>query len=142
MPYKAKEFGHYLELVDYMNGAVLGKKLDSKVFGLHNLTFIVNDGADKTVTFQDPTFVGLSPKQIYNQIFAVQNNLAVLRDYGDSPSKPQLAVITDTFTVKGTGTANAILGFDNTDAQVNDIVPANIVSVFRNEGNRYHLIHV
>jgi hypothetical protein len=140
--YKAKTFGHFQELVDYMNGVVIGKKLPKKVFGLHGLTFIVNDGADKTTTFQDPTFEGLSPKQIYAQIYAVQNDLAVLRDYGDSPVSPSLAVIKDTYTVKGTGTANAILGFDNVDVQVNDILPANIIATFRNEGNRYHLIHV
>lgn len=143
MAFNAKTFGHFNELVDYMNGVVFGKKLDARVYGLHGLTLIVNDGALKTVTFADATLAGLTPKQILAQIQAVQAGLVVFRDYGDStPAKPNLAVVTPTFIVKGNGTANAILGFRAVDVTVTPLAQANIVSVMRNEGNRFHLIHV
>jgi len=141
MAYNAKIFGHFQEMVDYMNGVVVGKKLIKKVYGLNGLTLIINNGVDRTVVFADATGGGLSAKDIYTQIYAVATNLAVLRDYGGSPTSPALAVVRDTNIVKGSGTANAILGFAAVDAPVTALVQANIVTVFRNEGNRYHLIH-
>ena len=141
MAYNAKIFGHFQELVDYLNGVVVGKKLVKKVFGLDELTLIINDGTNKTVTFADTTGAGLTAKDIYAQIYAVATDLAILRDYGESPSAPALAVVKAANIVRGTGTANAILGFAATDTTVTAIAQANIITVFRNEGNRYHLIH-
>jgi hypothetical protein len=153
MAYTFIQFDNGQELVDYLNGVVVGIALPSaqRVTGLHGLTLIINDGtADRTVTFSDPSGVGLLPKQISDQIHAAHVNLAngvTLRNYGHAaPPRVKVAVTTATYIVKNTGTANAILGFSTTapgsTVGANAVAKADIITVFtKDEGNRFGVVH-
>lgn len=94
-----------LELI--INGGVLGGTklvgVSGKVQSLHGLTLIVNT---VTVTFSDPTGVGLTYQQIKTAIEAVVTGAAVRFIDG------QLAIEHATgVTVGAAGTANSIFGF-------------------------------
>lgn len=150
MAYTAREFDNLQEATDYLNGVVLGKSvhLNKPIYGLHGLTLIINDGAaDRTVTFADATGVGLTPKEILNQIQATHANLVSstsIRNYGHVvPPQGHIALVTATYSVDKDGTANTILGFDTAaDSTVTPIVQADIVAVLPREGLRISVIHV
>jgi hypothetical protein len=144
MAYKARTFSNSQEFVDYLNGVVLSNQLALKTFGLHGLTLIINNGVDRVVTFVDATGLGLTAKEILTQILAVAASLAALRMYGNSTNnRPQLAVLTATWFVKSTGTANTKFGFSTTsNTTVTPIVQANIVSVVAAPaGNGFTVVH-
>jgi len=146
-----KQVDNQQELDDYLNGRVLGSPLKSKVHGLDGLTLIINNGGDQTVTFSDTDGVGLSPKQILDKIVADVPALANhvgLRNYNHSTSylsaALQIVLLTATYFVKGTGTANTILGFLAVDQTVTPIPQANIVSILpaSGPGGMFVVVHV
>jgi len=149
MAYVARLFDCMEELADYLNGLVSGKHLPKLTYGLNGLTLIINDGVgDRTVTFVDATNAGLSAKQILDQVRATHANLATvaLRNYGhQSPPQSKLTVVTVGHTVKGTGTANALLGFAASDVVVGAaaVPQANVVSIlWGTNSNKISLLHV
>ena len=102
-----------------------------------------------TVTFADPTFEGLLPKQILDQIRATHTSLetVALRNYGhQAPPQQKLMVVTTGHTVVKTGTANALLGFSTAvDVVVGAtaVAQANIVSIlWGTNSNKISLLHV
>ena len=154
MAYVAKTFDNLEELTDYLNDVAKGKPLlaGSRVFGLHGLTLIINDGAaDRTVTFSDATGYGLLPKEILDQIHATHASLVSphvgFRNYGHAaPPRVTLSVFTASYAIKNSGTSNVVLGFPVAPAAsvtvgANAVVKANIVSVTREEGNRISVLH-
>lgn len=150
MAYVTREFDNVCEMVDYLNDIVLGKTLPAnvRVRNLGSKTLIVNDGtADRTATFVDASGEGLLPKEIIDQIKAAHASLAnvTLRSYCHNvlPSV-HIAVVTPTYTVKKTGTANTILGFSTAvDVVVgaNAVPKANIVSIVPMNNQRFSVIH-
>jgi hypothetical protein len=152
MAYVSKTFDNFEELVDYLNDIARGKLLPaaSRVYGLHGLTLIINDGgADRTVTFADADGTGLLPKEILAQIHATHANLASpnvgFRNYGHaSPPKVALAVVTSGYIVRQTGTANELLGLSTSAAKTvgaNAVASADIVMLDTFESNRICVIH-
>jgi hypothetical protein len=143
--YIDKTFSNPDELVDFLNGAVRGKPLANTVYGLHGLTVIINDGgSDRTTTLADPTAAGLSPAAILAQIRVTNSSMAAvkLRSYGQSPQRPILVIDGQWFIVRGSGTANAILGFSASDTKVTAIAVANITHITASisGGPRYDVI--
>lgn len=136
-----RQFSHLQELLDYLNDVMLSKDLPPTL-DLDTLTLIVNDGADKTVTFVGN---GLTPNQIVIQINAVKAAAASLRNYGQSsPPQSKLAFVLATLKVKSTGTANALLGLPTAGGDVtvgaNATPKADIVAITE-FANRYTVIH-
>lgn len=150
MAYVPRLFDCMEELADYLNGLVGGKYLGQRTFGLDGLTLIINDGgADRTVTFADPTFEGLLAKQILDQIRATHAALetVALRNYGhQAPPQQKLMVVTVGHKVLKTGTANALLGFSTAvDVVVGAaaVAQADIVSIlWGTNSNKISLLHV
>ena len=69
--YNYHTFSSPAELVDFLNGTIVGIPLPALVYGLHGKTIVVSDGAsDYTITLADPTSAGLSPSAILDQIQA------------------------------------------------------------------------
>ena len=67
--YTYNTFSSAAELIDFLNGTVIGSPLPSVVRGLHGLTLKVNDGStDYSIVFSDPLGFGLSPSAILDQI--------------------------------------------------------------------------
>jgi len=129
--YTYHTFSSPAELIDFLNGAIVGLPLPSLVFGLHGLTLVVNDGlADRTVTFSDPSGFGLSPFVILTQVQVVHANLAnvKLRSYGLSPQNWQLVLDAQGYAVKA-GTANVVLGWPAGATTVNQISSTDIIHV-------------
>lgn len=149
MAFVTRLFDCMEELADYLNGLVSGKHLPKLTYGLNGLTLIINDGVgDRTVTFVDADNVGLSAKQILDQIRATHGSLVTvaLRNYGhQSPPQHKLMVVTAGHTVDKDGTANALLGFSTTvDAVVGAaaVAKANIVSIlWGTNSNKISLLH-
>jgi len=147
MAFVTRQYDNAQELTDYLNGIVLSASLPpGKIFGLDGLTLIINDGAAKTVTFADPTNVGLALPEIIAQIEAVSSGFATLRNYGHiAPPKYQLAFVGATDQVLHTGTANTILGLGTSGGPFiiggAAVAIANIVAVFNMENNRIGVIH-
>lgn len=149
MAYVPRVFDCMEELADYLNGLVGGKYLPKLTYGLDGLTLIINDGGvDRTVTFSDPTFEGLLPKQILDQVRATHVALetVALRNYGhQAPPQQKLMVVTAGHTVVETGTANMLLGFSTTVAVVVGaaaVAQADIVSIMMTSpGSKISLLH-
>jgi hypothetical protein len=150
MAYIGRHFDSIQEMTDYLNDVVLSGPLGERVLGLHGKTLIINDGgADRVVTFSDPTGVGLTPNQIRQQIYDTHSGLqgaVELRNYRVAvPPTPQIAIVTVAYYVKATGTANALLGFSTTsDTTVGDsaVAQADIITIQSDEsGNKFSLVH-
>lgn len=150
MAYIQKQFDTAQEMMDYLNDVALSKPLPAKVDGLHGLTLIIHDGtADRTVTFSDPTGVGLTPNQIRDQIYATHANLQTavkLRNYRTTvPQRYLLAIVTVTYTIQDSGTANDILGYSSSGDTIvgaNAVAKSNIVMMTATEsGNKYIVVH-
>ena len=149
MPYKSFITDNPEEMVDFLNGSLSSKPLGVRVNGLHNLTLTIFNGtANQTVTFSDASGVGLTFNQIMDQIHATDASLAAPnvfgRSYGHSPPVLHRIIIqTATYLVRGTGTANTVLGFPGSDtAAVAAIAQANIVNLFINHAERYTLFYM
>lgn len=147
MAYVLKQFDTAQEVTDYLNGVVQGKPVGVKVLGLHGLTLKVNPaGSLRTVTFADASGVGLSPKEVLDQIEAVNADMvgvATFRAYRTASYK--LTFIGDSDVVDKTGTANALLGF-STDADTtvgaNAVALADIAVITTDEGgNKFTVVH-
>jgi hypothetical protein len=144
--YIVRTFNNPDELVDFLNGAVRCKPLASTVYGLNGLTVIINDGsADRTTTLSDPTGVGLSPSAILTQIRATNASMTAVkvRFYGQAPQKPLFIVDVQGFIVRGSGTANTILGFPTSDTTVSEIATTDIIKITASisGGPRYDVIY-
>jgi len=144
--YTYHTFSSPAELVDFLNGTIVGRPLPALVFGLHGLTLVVNDGsADHTVTFVDSTSAGLSPSAILTQIQAAHANLAnvKLRSYGLSPQNWQVVLDKIGYSVKA-GTANSILGWPPavTPVVVTEVTSTNIVHIVTSiaSGQKYCVV--
>jgi len=141
MAFTGKQFTHLQELLDYLNDIVLSRELQPTL-DLNGLTLIVNDGADKTVTFAAN---GMTPNQIVTAINAVKAGAVTLRNYGQaSPPRSRLAFILSTLKVKSTGTANALLGLPTSGGDLtvgaNAVTKAEVLSLTEWAG-RYSVIH-
>jgi len=141
MAFVGKQFDNLQEMMDYLNGLIGGSEL-SYPLALDGLTLIVNDGADKTVTFSGDALV---PKEVVAQINAVKAGAVTLRNYGySSPPSPRLLFILAGLKVKSTGTANSLLGLPTSGADQTvgaaAVPKANIVAVDEWAG-RYTVIH-
>jgi len=141
MAFKGRQFDSLQELLDYLNGVVLGREL-SPTLDLDGLTFIVNDGTDKTVTFVGN---GLTPNVVIAQINAVKAGAVTLRNYGQTaPPQSRLAFILAALKIKSTGTANALLGMPTSGGDVTigagAIALADIVAIDEWTG-RYTVVH-
>ena len=67
--YTYHTFSSSAELIDFLNGTIVGRPLPALVFGLHGLTLAINDGStDYAIVFSDPSSFGLSPSAILDQI--------------------------------------------------------------------------
>lgn len=152
MAFVQRQFDTVKEIEDYLNDIALGSPIESIIRGLHNLTFIIDDGvADRTVTFADASGVGLSLGAIVAQIAAAHANLvgaSEVRNYrATTPQRYQLAVVTDTYIIKDTGTANALLGYPVNPAGdvtvgAGAVVGSDIVTVKPDEaGNKFTVVH-
>lgn len=103
-------FGDTDSTEHFLNGGICGGRQlpGGKILGLHGLTLIFNTPS-ATVTFSDPTGVGLSVQDIATQITTVASTLKVgyyngyMRIIEISPSG---GVVLDS-----AGTANTIFGF-------------------------------
>jgi hypothetical protein len=142
--YTYHTFSSPAELIDFLNGTIVGRPLPQLVFGLHGLTLVVNDGlADRTVTFSDPSGLGLSPFVILAQVQVVHANLAnvKLRSYCLSPQNWQLVLDAQGYTVKA-GTANVILGWPATTKVVSQIARTDVIHVITSiaSGPKYAVI--
>ena len=143
--YTYRTFSSSGELIDFLNGTIIGTPLPALVFGLHGLTLVVNDGSsDRVVTFSDPTSAGLSPSAILAQIQVVTNLTNVkLRSYGLSPQSWQIVLDKIGYSVKA-GTANSIIGWPPaaTPVVVAEVTPTNIVHVVTSiaSGQKYCVI--
>ena len=136
--YTYHTFSSPAELVDFLNGTIIGRPLPALVFGLHGLTLVVNDSsADRTVTFSDPSSFGLSPSAILAQIQApiapatspaVWQLAVKLRSYGLSPQSWQLVLDVQGYSTKA-GTANVILGWPATTKVVSQVATTDIIHV-------------
>lgn len=130
--YTLKTFNDVAALQDYLNGAVLGLPLPATVSGLHNTTLIIEVGSSAiTVTFSDPSGLGLTPSAILAAIREEDASMSevYLRNYGyTNPKNPQLAVAGIGYKLLGQGTANAILGFSTDDIEISEIADQDIVS--------------
>lgn len=136
MPFTFREFDHGLEMVDYLNGVVYSKPLPfDQAFDVGGLTVII--GAT-TVTFVG---TGLRLNKIVDQINAVSAGSASIRTLGQRLNI--LAFVKNSDVVKGTGTANAILGLPAVDQTVgaSAVTKAEIVSVFPRTDQRIGVIH-
>lgn len=150
MAYVLKQFDTAQEMTDYLNGVVQGKPVGAKVQGLHGLTLKVNPaGSLRTVTFSDASGVGLTPKEILNQIEAVNADLvgvAVFRSYRPtSPQTYRMTFILDGDIVDKTGTANGIFGFGTAaDSTVGSaaVTLSDIAIITTDEGgNKFTVVH-
>jgi len=114
--YKSETFANVGELVDFLNDVLVSSEHhnpETKITGLNGLTLVINDGeGDNTVTFSD-TEDGLYPSEIVDQINSIIN-VAELRNY----NRGYVVVALTSGTVKGTGTANSLLGFPVTDKTI------------------------
>lgn len=113
MSYHVRGFQTAQELEDFLNGVLLSslpnKDLYANASSLNGLTVVYDAGAgDVTVTFVGAS---LSLKQVVDQINAVTAGAASVRNYGHTaPYASFLAFVKPSLQLKGTGTANAILG--------------------------------
>lgn len=142
--YTYMSFNNHPELVDYLNGAVVGSPLPQLLFDMHNKTLVVHDGsADRTVTFADSTNAGLTPIAILTQIRAAHANLAnvTLRNYGHDLKSPVLVLAKAGYSTKA-GTANSAVGWPAGTTAVTEITDTNIVQVLMTMagGPRYDVI--
>lgn len=141
MAFIGQQFTHLQELLDYLNDVLLSRELQPTL-DLNGLTLIVNDGADKTVTFAAN---GMTPNQIVTAINAVKAGAVTLRNYGQaSPPMSRLAFILATLKVKSTGTANALLGLPTSGGDItvgaNAVAKADIAAITEFAG-RYTVVH-
>ena len=149
--YTYHTFSSPAELIDFLNGTIIGSPLPALVFGLHGLKIKINDGSsDFEVTFSDPGATGLSPAAILTQIQApiapatspaVWQLAVKLRSYGLSPQSWQLVLDKIGCSVK-TDTANAILGWPATTTAVAEVTVSNIVHIVTSiaSGQKYCVV--
>lgn len=136
MSFTFREFDHGLEMVDYLNGVIYSKPFTSdQTFDVGGLTVVI--GAT-TVTFVGN---GLRLNKIVEQINTSSAGSSSIRTFGQRMNV--LAFVKASDVVKGTGTANAILGLPAVDQTVgaSAVAKADIVSVFPRADQRIGVIH-
>lgn len=148
MAFVSRTFDNSQELMDYLNDIPLSVLLEQRVYGLDGLALIINDGtADRTTTFSDASGLGLTARNILEQIRATHASMANvgLRNYGHvSPPRSRLGVFLAPYVIKKTGTANPTFGFSataDTTVGANAVAAADIVTLSPVEGNRYWVVH-
>jgi len=130
-----REFATLDQAMDYLNGALLGNvNLHSIGADVDGLTLIIHDGtANRTTTFNPPKSRNWTVDEIVTHI----NATAVLGDVASAVVKTSraggppiryLRIFGDPdHTVRGDGTANAVLGFAGPATPANDTVQVKIV---------------
>lgn len=143
MPYSLKQFDTHHELVDFLNDVILGGIYLPPALDLDGKTLIIDPGSgNKTVTFSGT----LTPNQIVAAIngTAGLSGAASLRTYRQNINGPQLLLPVKTHILRGSGTANALLGLPTSDTTVGaaEIAQSKIVAVTTDEsGNKFSVIY-
>lgn len=150
MAYILRQFDTGQEMIDYMNGAVQGKTVSTRVYGLHGLSLKINPGGTlRTVTFADADGAGLTPTEIIAQMEDVHSDMvgvAAFRNYRHTtPPSYRLTFHQAGDLIDKTGSANALLGFGtaaDTTVGAGAIALADVASVTSDEaGNKFTVIH-
>jgi len=128
--WKTNYFHSKRDMVDYLNGAIISKAIaPAGGFVVDGLTLIIDiGGGDVTVTFSAALGRAWTMDEIVVKINASLTGLAskllVSQDHAQyNPARSQLKLDRDgTLTVRGTGTANSVFGFDGPATPANDTV--------------------
>jgi hypothetical protein len=121
-----RRFGTPLHMDVYLKGGVFGSlKLKPKHLGLHGKTLVFTSPAAATVTFDDPTGAGLSPKDILDQIGAEVDGAAATTE--GTTAMSAITMASETLTVAIDGGADVPILFGTESGEVAILAVANAV---------------
>lgn len=122
--WRVNKFGSAKKMINFLNGRVLGRVNLSKGAEVDGLTFIFDKGAGNvTVTFTAAKGRPWTLQEIVDKINVTEAGLAHIDNVGGLDRRLAIEKDLASLTVKDTGTANALIGFNaGTGDQVSDRV--------------------